>query len=179
MTKKLLCFVFLTVSIFANAQNRYDTPANATFTNTYVPMTHEEMMLRAAAEVYREKRAREDFDKYSRTAYEYLQKKQIGYFTSYANAALSTGYYNSQLYYNLGISYYLSGQKRKGKKFLKKALKKGFLEANRALFAIKKRRYYLIHGLYIKNYNYENIIYNRSFMHFYPIMGTELYAKIQ
>ena len=122
MTKKLLCFVFLTVSIFANAQNRYDTPANATFTNTYVPMTHEEMMLRAAAEVYREKRAREDFDKYSRTAYEYLQKKQIGYFTSYANAALSTGYYNSQLYYNLGISYYLSGQKRKGKKFLKKAL---------------------------------------------------------
>ena len=117
MTKKLLCFVFLTVSIFANAQNRYDTPANATFTNTYVPMTHEEMMLRAAAEVYREKRAREDFDKYSRTAYEYLQKKQIGYFTSYANAALSTGYYNSQLYYNLGISYYLSGQKRKGKKF--------------------------------------------------------------
>ena len=76
MTKKLLCFVFLTVSIFANAQNRYDTPANATFTNTYVPMTHEEMMLRAAAEVYREKRAREDFDKYSRTAYEYLQKKQ-------------------------------------------------------------------------------------------------------
>ena len=104
MTKKLLCFVFLTVSIFANAQNRYDTPANATFTNTYVPMTHEEMMLRAAAEVYREKRAREDFDKYSRTAYEYLQKKQIGYFTSYANAALSTGYYNSQLYYNLGIS---------------------------------------------------------------------------
>ena len=77
MTKKLLCFVFLTVSIFANAQNRYDTPANATFTNTYVPMTHEEMMLRAAAEVYREKRAREDFDKYSRTAYEYLQKKQI------------------------------------------------------------------------------------------------------
>lgn len=55
MTKKLLCFVFLTVSIFANAQNRYDTPANATFTNTYVPMTHEEMMLRAAAEVYREK----------------------------------------------------------------------------------------------------------------------------
>lgn len=140
MTKKLLCFVFLTVSIFANAQNRYDTPANATFTNTYVPMTHEEMMLRAAAEVYREKRAREDFDKYSRTAYEYLQKKQIGYFTSYANAALSTGYYNSQLYYNLGISYYLSGQKRKGKKFLKKALKKGFLEANRALFAIKKKK---------------------------------------
>ena len=52
---------------------------------------------------------------------------------------LSTGYYNSQLYYNLGISYYLSGQKRKGKKFLKKALKKGFLEANRALFAIKKK----------------------------------------
>ena len=124
MTKKLLCFVFLTVSIFANAQNRYDTPANATFINTYVPMTHEEMMLRAAAEVYKEKQAREAFDNYSRAAYEYLQKKQIGYFTSYANAALSTGYYNSQLYYNLGISYYLSGQKRQGKKFLKKALKK-------------------------------------------------------
>lgn len=139
MIKKLLCLVFLAVSIFATAQNRYDTPANATFINTYIPMTHEEMMVRAAAEVYREKQARENFDRYSRTAYEYLQKKQIDYFTSYANAALNTGYYNSQLYYNLGISYYLSGKKRKGKILLKKALKKGFPEANRALFAIKKK----------------------------------------
>lgn len=139
MVKKL-CLLFWAVPAFICAQNRYDTPASYSYVNTYVPMSHEELMLRAAAEVLREKQAKENFEHYSQAAYDYLKKNQVGYFISYACAALSTGYYNSQLYYNLGVSYYLQGQKRKGKKFLKKASKKGFYPANQVLFAIKKKQ---------------------------------------
>ncbi|MCD7942017.1 MAG: hypothetical protein LUH50_19300 [Bacteroides intestinalis] len=135
----VLIFFVLLCNGIVKAQNRYDAPAKAPIINTYIPMSHEEMMLRAAAKVWREKQAQENFERYSRTAHEYLQKKQIGYFVSYAKAALSTGYYNCQLYYNLGISYCLSGQKRRGKKYLKKALKEGFPGAKHALFAIKKK----------------------------------------
>lgn len=67
------------------------------------------------------------------------KKNQISAFIGYANAALNTGYYNDRLYYNLGISYYISGQKRKGKKFLKKALKEGSPWAEHALSAIKRK----------------------------------------
>ena len=134
-----LIFFLSLCSDIVKAQNRYDTPAEAPIINTYVPMSHEEMMLRAAAAVWKKRQAIESFAEYSRTAYFYLQKKQIGHFVNYANAALSTGHYNIQLYYNLGRSYYLLGQQRKGKRFLKKASKKGFTEANHALFAIKKK----------------------------------------
>lgn len=139
-------FYYLTLIFFLSlcgdivkAQNRYDTPAEAPIINTYVPMSHEEMKLRATTAIWKERQAQERFEKHSQTAYYYLQKKQIHFFISYANAALNIGYYNVQLYYNLGISYCLLGQQRKGKNFLKKASKKGFIEANRALFAIKKK----------------------------------------
>lgn len=138
MVKKL-CLLLWMAPTFIYAQNRYDTPASYSYVNTYVPMSHEELMLRAAAKVLREKQAKEDFEHYSQAAYDYLKKNQVGYFINYAHAALETGYYNSQLYYNLGISYFLLGQKGKGKKFLKKASKKGFYSANQALLAIKKK----------------------------------------
>lgn len=136
---KKLCLLLFVLPTFVVAQNRYDTPATATFINTYVPMSHDEMLLRAAAKVLKEKQDQENFERYSQAAYGYLKNNQIGYFINYANAALNTGYYNSQLYYNLGVSHYLSGQKRKGKKYLKKASKSGFPQANHVLFAIKKK----------------------------------------
>lgn len=134
-----ICLLFLLIPSFVIAQNRYDTPANAAFMNTYVPRSYDEMLFTAAAEILKEKQAQEDFEKYSVTAYEYLRKNQISSFVNYANLALNTGYYNSKLYYNLGISYYLLGEKRKGKKFLKKASKSGFVSAPYALSAIKKK----------------------------------------
>ena len=97
------------------------------------------MLLTAAAMALKEKQDQENFDKCSTTAYEYLKKNQLRYFIAYVNAALNTGYYTNQLYYNLGISHYLLGQKRKGKRFLKKASKKGFVAAGYALSAIKKK----------------------------------------
>lgn len=138
MVKKL-CLLLWMAPAFTYAQNRYDTPASYSYVSTYIPMSHEELMLRAAAKVLREKQAKEDFEYYSQTAYDYLKKNQVSYFINYAHAALETGYYNSQLYYNLGISYLLSGQKGKGKKFLKKASRNGFYPAGQALLAIKKK----------------------------------------
>lgn len=139
MVKKL-CLLLCIAPAFICAQNRYDTPASSSYINTYVPMSHEELMLRAAAEVLREKQAKENFERYSQTAYNCLKKNQVGYFVSYAHAALATGYYNSQLYYNLGVSYFLLGKKGKGKKFLKKASRDGFYPANQVLLAIKKKQ---------------------------------------
>lgn len=136
----ILIFILLQCGNTLRAQNRYDIPINAPIINTYVPMSREEIMLRATAEVWRQRQIREKFDRYFRAAYDCLKKRQIDCFINYANAALSTGYYNIQLYYNLGISYCLLGQVRKGKKYLKKASKKGFIEAEQALSVIKKKQ---------------------------------------
>ena len=48
-----LIFFLSLCSDIVKAQNRYDTPAEAPIINTYVPMSHEEMMLRAAAAVWK------------------------------------------------------------------------------------------------------------------------------
>lgn len=69
-------FLSLCVDI-VKAQNRYDTPAEAPIINTYVPMSHEEIMLRAMATTWKEGQAQESFEKHSQTAYYYLQKKRI------------------------------------------------------------------------------------------------------
>lgn len=134
-----VCLLLLLIPSLVIAQNRYDTPASASFMNTYTPMSYNDMLLTAAAMALKEKQDQENFDKCSTTAYEYLKKNQLRYFIAYANAALNTGYYTNQLYYNLGISHYLLGQKRKGKRFFKKASKKGFVAAGYALSTIKKK----------------------------------------
>lgn len=139
MRKIGLFFLFFAIPIVVIAQTVYDRPAEAPIINTYVPMTREYMILKAATMALEKKQNKENFEKYTNIAYSYLKKNQIAYFVSYAQAALETDYYNSQLYYNLGIAYYLLNEKRKGKKFLKRALKNNFPEAHRALYAIKKK----------------------------------------
>ena len=46
---------------------------------------------------------------------------------------------NSTLYYNLGIAYYLEGEKRKARKFLKRAKRKGSYKAGVVLSRMKKK----------------------------------------
>lgn len=70
-----LIFFLSLCSDIVKAQNRYDTPAEAPIINTYVPMSHEEMMLRAAAAVWKKRQAIESFAEYSRTAY-FIYRKQ-------------------------------------------------------------------------------------------------------
>lgn len=136
----ILILILLQCGNTLKAQNRYDVPANAPIINTYVPMSHEEMMLRAAATIWQQKQAQECFNRYSQAAYDCLKNKKINCFINYARAALDTGYYNVQLYYNIGISYCLLGKLRKGKKYLKKASKEYFRDADQALSAIKKKK---------------------------------------
>lgn len=137
---KVSLFVFLCMCpIFALAQaNMYDRAVPIPIIDTYVPMSHEYMVLKAAAMALERKQNEENFERYSNIAYDCLKKNQIANFIGYAQAALNTNYYNSLLYYNLGVAYCLLKEKRKGKKFLKKALKNDFPEANRALYAIKQ-----------------------------------------
>lgn len=137
--RKRVCLLFFMLPVFAVAQNRYDTPASATFNNTYVPMSYNDMLLNAAAMVWKEKQDQEKFERYTQSAYMYLKEKKIDLFLSYAHAALNTGYYNSSLYYNMGISYYLLKKKYKGKKYLKKASKEGLDQAKYVLNAIKRK----------------------------------------
>lgn len=140
MIMKVGLFVlFFMCPVLVLAQNMYDRPAEAPIINTYVPMSREYMILKAAAMALEKKQKEENFERYTNIAYNYLKKNQIVYFVSYAQAALETGYYNSKLYYNLGVAYCLLDKKRKGKKFLRKALKKNFSEAYRALYAIKRK----------------------------------------
>lgn len=75
MRKTVLSFLFFVVPIVVIAQTVYDRPAEAPIINTYVPMSHEEMVLRAAMNVYKEMKAQQDFNEYVDAAYEYLQKK--------------------------------------------------------------------------------------------------------
>ncbi len=138
---KLLFFIlsFIPVKQSFAQVNRYDQPTQATFRNNYVPMYSysDELYLRALA--YNEAQKQKQFESYSSTAYVCLKNNQITDFINYAQAALKTGYYNSLLYYNLGIAYYLTGKKFKGKRYLKKAKKEGYFLADHVLTSIKKK----------------------------------------
>lgn len=102
-------------------------------------MSPTEMYLRAAAKVLHEKHMKAKFEEYSQYAYNELRRDRITFFVSYALAALDCGYYNDKLYYNIGVAYSIMGERRKSKKYLRKAIKKGNLRAPSALKIVKKR----------------------------------------
>ena len=139
---KFKCLLLLTVlPIFANAQvNQYDRAAELPITNTYVPINFGDMYLMARAKALKEKHMQEQFDRYSRIANEELKRYHVNSFIDYAHAALNCGYYNSNLYYNLGVSYSILGKRWKAKQYLRKASRKGHYKAPYALKAIRKRK---------------------------------------
>ena len=149
-------FVFLLLAIlpiFVDAQtSRYEQAAETPIINTYVPIPSEMFMLmkemasnpeiRKRIEEQRllkEQQRQNQFERYVQLGIECLKKKQIANFLDFSHAALQCGYYNSTLYYNMGIAYVILKKKRKGKKWLKKALESGQIEANKALYALKKK----------------------------------------
>ena len=88
-------FYYLTLIFFLSlcddiikAQNRYDSPAEAPIINTYVPMSHEEIMCIAMATAWKDRQAQESFEKHSQTAYYYLQKKRIHFFYKLCKCSL-------------------------------------------------------------------------------------------
>ena len=150
-------FVFLLLAIlpiFVNAQaSRYDRAAETPIINTYVPIPSEMFMLmkemasnpeiRKRIEEQRllkEQQRKNQFERYVQLGIECLKKKQIANFLDFSHAALQCGYYNSTLYYNMGIAYSIMGKKRNSKKYLRKALKKGNPRASYALKILKEKK---------------------------------------
>jgi tetratricopeptide (TPR) repeat protein len=131
----LFLLTFVPCATFAQV-NRFEHAAPARYVSQYVPMTLEEMIIRSAYE----KMMAEKFEEYFDKAYEQLNKGNLYNFLNYAHYALNTGYSNSTLYYHMGISYCLIGNYKYGKKFLKKAKKRGLPQAYRALAGIKMKR---------------------------------------
>ena len=110
-------FYFLLLAIlpiFVRAQvSRYDVAADMPIINTYIPMSPEEIYLRARASVLYERQMEERFEQYSQIAYDELRRNHIDSFVYYALAALDCGYYNSNLYYNIGVAYSIMRQRRR------------------------------------------------------------------
>ena len=73
-------------------------------------------------------------------AYEALSVKNLTYFIAYSNAVLSSGIKYRNLYYNMGIAYFLQGKRGKAKRYLKKAKELGYKSADTALNALKKKK---------------------------------------
>lgn len=136
--KKLLYILFVIFPIlgFAQSANRYYQSNDYEYISSYIPMSYSEMALIAYGEAINKKK----YQEYSSKAYEYFKKDNLYWFTFYALEALNTGYYNTLLYYNLGIAYSINGEKRKAKKYLNKAKRKGVDFAKFVLQYIKEKK---------------------------------------
>ena len=141
MKRLLFLLILLSVGMLkTEAQvNRFDVPAQSTYVDQYVPLSYGEMMLIAMGQAAQEAQLKEQFEQNVERAYNYLEMDNNYWFIYYATQALKTGYYNSTLYYNLGIAYYLEGEKRKARKFLKRAKRKGSYKAGIVLSRMKKK----------------------------------------
>lgn len=129
MKKYLLLLFVVSIGYECNAQNNY------TVESTYRSLSTEEMMMGARANASR-------FGKYQNKAYECLNKKDYRGFIYYSDFALKTGYYNAKMYYNRGVSYEALHDYAKAKKEYKKAIKKGYYEAQAALENLKIKQKY-------------------------------------
>lgn len=136
--RSLLLLLGVAFPILGSTQsvNRYYKSSDYEYVSTYIPMSFSEMAIIAYGEAMNKKK----FQEYSLKAYEYLNKNNLYWFTYYALEALNTGYYNALLYYNLGIAYSVSGEKRNAKKYLKKAKRKGVNYAKSALQYIREKK---------------------------------------
>ena len=135
MKRLLFLLILLSVGMLkTEAQvNRFDVPAQSTYVDQYVPLSYGEMMLIAMGQAAQEAQLKEQFEQNVERAYNYLEMDNNYWFIYYATQALKTGYYN------LGIAYYLEGEKRKARKFLKRAKRKGSYKAGIVLSRMKKK----------------------------------------
>lgn len=148
-----LLAMLLILPISVNAQSRFDNPADMPVVNTYVPIPSEMYMLMKMMasdpeirerlkqrKLLEEQQRKKKYESYVLLGNGCLKKGQVANFLDCAHAALKCGYYNSTLYYNMGIAYVILKKKRKGKKWLKKAFEHGQYKAHSALYAMKKKQ---------------------------------------
>lgn len=78
------------------------------------------------------------FKEYSSKAYAALNNGDKYGFITYTNYALSTDFYNAQMYYDRGVVFKELGDYKNAKKEFKKAKKHGYYQANQALAELKE-----------------------------------------
>lgn len=122
--KKILFVFLIFVSSLCRAQSGY------VIEETYEPISTDLMMMSARANSNR-------YQRYKEEAYDCYSKKDYYNFIYYSNLALKTGFYNAKLYFDRGVAYEKLYDYSKAKKEYKKALKKGYYQAQAALDNLK------------------------------------------
>nr|DAJ98352.1 MAG TPA: Glutamyl-tRNA reductase 1 [Crassvirales sp.] len=122
--KRFILFVFLVNAITLSYGQNY------TVESSYQPLSTEEMIVSARANVNR-------FQKYQDKADVCFKKGDYEGYIYYSDFALKCGYYTAKMYYNRGIAYEKLHNYSKAKKSFKKALKKGYYPAKEALTKFK------------------------------------------
>jgi hypothetical protein len=142
MKTKITLIILMILPTLVHAQiSRYDRAVVA----QYTPLTPEQAMLiglaKARAAEERDRINKANFEFYQNLAYQSINNGDKSAFIYYSDKALATGWYNSKLYYDRGLVYYYDlGEKRKGKKELKKAAKYGYYQAYAALQKMKNSK---------------------------------------
>lgn len=128
------CLV-LTLFLFALTTN---ANGQIVVNSTFKPLSYDELLLQAQAQAYHSKMMEEKFDEYQDKAYEQYNRGDYRGFIYYSDIALSTGWYNTQLYYDRGNAYEYLHDYKHAKKEYKKAKKKGYYPAVSALEQCKR-----------------------------------------
>lgn len=104
----------------------------------FKPFSYEELMVQAQAKAAYDAHMEQLFDQYQDEAYRRYNNQDWYGFLTYSNYALETGWYNSKLYYDRGVVFERLNNFKQAKKEYKKAKKKGYAYAERALEACKQ-----------------------------------------
>lgn len=104
----------------------------------FKPFSYEELMMQAQAKAAYDARMEQLFNQYQDEAYRRYNNQDLYGFLTYSNYALETGWYNSKLYYDRGVVFERLNNFKQAKKEYKKAKKKGYAYAERALEACKQ-----------------------------------------
>ena len=132
--KRKMFALFLCVMMYSFS---YAQVKNLRLPAKFEPFTYEELIIMAQIEA--QKRAQ--FEENQDLAYEAINRGNWYGFIYYSNRALSTGYYNSKMYYYRGVCFEKMDRYKDAKKEYRKAKRKGYYGAKEALSNLKKKKY--------------------------------------
>lgn len=127
MKKAFIISTLIFVSTAIHAQSNY------TIESTFQPLSYEAMVMGARAKASR-------FERYRDKAYECSNNKDYSGFLYYSSMALKSGYYSAKLYNDRGIAYEIMGNYSKALKEYKRALRKGYYEAEASIKRVKAKK---------------------------------------
>ena len=108
----------------------------------FKPLSYEELVLETQAKAAQRAYNEQEFLKYQEIAYSYWQKGDYKAFIYYSNFALNTGWYNNKMFYDRGRAFEILHNYKSAKKEYKKAKKKGYYPAVKALEQCRNKEKY-------------------------------------